>query len=395
MSGNSATQSGRGKAYAAQDRIYVRRKENPIIGERNYFPTMVERLMDVLISPGCVLQEVITALNRNWRGIVLVVDETKQLLGTITDGDIRRAILAGKGLETPVSELLVLKADSPYPKPVTAQVGTEATELLRLMREHVVQQLPILDETKRVVDLVTMGDLMPEDELPVKAVIMAGGYGTRLSPLTDDVPKPMLPVGDRPLMEYTVEQLRKAGIERLSIATHYLTEKIATHFGDGHEFGVEINYIEEDTPLGTAGALGLMDSTTEPMLVINGDILTRVDFRSMLDFHNKHKADLTVGVRQYEMEVPYGVLDCDGPDVVRLSEKPQHRFLVNAGVYLLNPNAQEFIPRNEFFNMTDLIDRLLNEGRKVVSFPILEYWLDIGQPVDYQKAQEDVENGMV
>jgi dTDP-glucose pyrophosphorylase len=356
---------------------------------------MDEKLANVLISPESVLREAITALNRNWRGIVLVVDEGQRLLGTITDGDIRRVILAGKDLETPLVNLLAQKADSPYPRPVTARTGTETAELLRLMREHVVQQLPILDEAGRVVDLVTMSDLLPDDALPLRAVIMAGGFGTRLSPLTDDVPKPMLPVGDRPLMEYTVEQLRKAGIHKLNITTHYLTEKISAYFKNGSDFGVEIHYIEEETPLGTAGALGLMEAAQDPMLVINGDILTRVDFRAMLDFHRKHQADLTVGVRQYEMEVPYGVIECVGPDVVRLSEKPRHRFLVNAGVYLLEPGVLTYIPRQQFFNMTDLIDRLLETGRKVVSFPILEYWLDIGQPLDYQKAQEDAENGMV
>lgn len=362
---------------------------------KHYLPPMDQKLDDVFISEKNVLREVITALNRNWRGIVLVVDEARRLMGTITDGDIRRAILSGKGLETPVAELLAQKSDSPYPKPITARIGTDANELLRLMREYVVQQLPILDETDRVVGLVTMSDLLPDDALPVRAVIMAGGFGTRLSPLTDEVPKPMLPVGDRPLMEYTVEQLRKAGIHSLNITTHYLTEKISAYFRDGRDFGVDIHYIEEETPLGTAGALGLMEASNEPMLVINGDILTRVDFRAMLDFHRKHLADLTVGVRQYEMEVPYGVVDCDGPNVVRLSEKPRHRFLVNAGVYLLDPGVQKFIPRRTFFNMTDLIDRLLEEGRKVVSFPILEYWLDIGQPLDYRKAQEDAQNGMV
>jgi NDP-sugar pyrophosphorylase family protein len=290
---------------------------------------------------------------------------------------------------------LAQKAGSPYPKPITARIGTETAELLRLMRKFVIQQLPILDQANRVVDLVTMGDLLPEDVLPVRAVIMAGGFGTRLSPLTDEVPKPMLPVGDRPLMAYTVEQLRKAGIHNLNITTHYLTEKISNYFKDGQDFGVDINYLEEETPLGTAGALGLMEVSDEPLLVINGDILTRVDFRVMLDFHRKHKAELTVGVRQYEMEVPYGVVDCDGPDVVGLSEKPRHRFLVNAGVYLLEPSAQQLIPNQKFFNMTDLIDKLLEVGHKVVSFPILEYWLDIGQPVDYRKAQEDAENGMV
>jgi dTDP-glucose pyrophosphorylase/CBS domain-containing protein len=356
---------------------------------------MNDKLVDVLIEQDRLLRDAITALNRNWRGIVLVVDDEQRLLGTITDGDIRRAILAGKGLESPVLELLAQRVDSPYPKPITARLGTDSAELLHLMKDNLVQQLPLLDDGDRVVDLVTMGDLLPDADLPIKAVIMAGGFGTRLSPLTDDTPKPMLPIGDRPLMEYTIEQLKKAGINNLNITTHYLTDKISEHFGDGSDFGVEINYVKEEHPLGTAGALGLMPPSDEPLLVINGDILTRVDFRALLDFHHKHEAALTVGVRQYEMEVPFGVLDCEGPNVTRLSEKPRHRFLVNAGVYLLDASVHSYIPRQEFFNMTDLIDLLLENGRKVVSFPILEYWLDIGQPTDYKKAQEDAQNGKV
>jgi NDP-sugar pyrophosphorylase family protein len=205
----------------------------------------------------------------------------------------------------------------------------------------------------------------------------------------------MLPVGDRPLMEYTIEQLKKAGISNLNITTHYLTDKISEHFGDGSDFGVDINYVREEHPLGTAGALGLMEPPDETLLVINGDILTRVDFRAMLEFHRKHQAALTVGVRQYELEVPFGVLDCRGPDVVGLSEKPRHRFLVNAGVYLLDSSVHSYIPRDAFLNMTDLIEKLIADGRKVVSFPILEYWLDIGHPTDYKQAQEDAQNGKV
>jgi dTDP-glucose pyrophosphorylase/CBS domain-containing protein len=356
---------------------------------------MSEKLMDIYIYSSSILRDAITAINHNERGIALVVDGEQRLLGTITDGDIRRAILDGKGLTTPVVELLAQRAASPYPEAITAREGTDPSELLRLMKDGFVKQLPILNDRDQVVDLVTMEDLLPDDALPIQAVIMAGGYGTRLSPLTKDVPKPMLPVGDRPLMEHTVEQLKRVGIKNVSITTHYLTEQISKYFGDGSEFGIEIKYIKEEHPLGTAGALGLMEAPDEPLLVINGDILTRVDFRAMLDFHRKHGADLTVGVRQYEMEVPYGVLDCEGPNVVRLSEKPRHSFLVNAGVYLLDSSVHGYVPHQEHFNMTDLIDRLLEENRKVVSFPILEYWLDIGHPRDYEQAQEDVENGRV
>jgi len=356
---------------------------------------MSDSLDNIFIAADNVLRDAITTINSNEQGIALVVDAERRLVGTITDGDIRRAILAGKDVSSPIQELLDQRSSSPYPEPITARSGTSAAELLRLMKEKFVKQLPLLDRDGRVVDLVTMEDLLPDDALPLQAVIMAGGYGTRLSPLTNEVPKPMLPVGDRPIMEYTVEQLQRVGIKNVSISTHYLTDQISEHFGDGRDFGVEINYIKEEHPLGTAGALGLMEVPDEPLLVINGDILTRVDFRAMLAFHRKHNADLTVGIRQYEMEVPYGVLDCDGPNVVHLSEKPRHSFLVNAGIYLLESSAHGFVPREEHFNMTDLIERLLEEGLKVVSFPILEYWLDIGQPLDYKKAQEDLENGRV
>jgi len=350
-------------------------------------------LSALCISPDRMIRDAISAINQNERGIVLVIDEDRHLLTTITDGDIRRAILAGQELDVPIHDLLAQKHSSQYPEPIKAQEGTDQSELLRLMKEKVIHQVPIVDDEDRVVDLITIEDMLPHSDLPLQAVIMAGGFGTRLNPLTEDVPKPMLSIGDRPLMEYTIEQLRRVGINRVNITTHYLPEKIADHFGDGKDFGVEINYVNEDKPLGTAGALGLMDAPDEPLLVINGDILTRMDFRVMLEFHRKHKADLTVGVRQYEMEVPYGVLECDGPQVLQLNEKPRHSFLVNAGIYLLESAVHNYIPFGEHFNMTDLIEKLIEGGRTVISFPILEYWLDVGQHADYKQAQEDIKNG--
>lgn len=350
-------------------------------------------LSNLCISSDQKIRDAILAINRNERGIVLVTDD-KRLVGTITDGDIRRAILEGINLDSQIQDLIARKTETLYPEPIKALVGTDPTTLLNLMKEHVIQQIPIVDDAGRVVDLVTMEDLLPDSNLPLQAVIMAGGFGTRLSPLTEDVPKPMLPIGERPLMEYTIEQLQRVGIHRVNITTHYLPEKITEHFGDGRDFGVEINYVNEEQPLGTAGALGLMDAPDEPLLVINGDILTRVDFRAMLAFHRKQKADLTVAARYYEMEVPYGVLECVGPQVLRLSEKPRHSFLVNAGIYLLETSVHQYIPAGEHINMTDLIAKLIHEGHTVVSFPILEYWLDVGQHADYSQAQEDINNWM-
>jgi len=350
-------------------------------------------LQSLCISPAHSIREAMEWIDRGSCGIVLVVDAERHLAGTVSDGDVRRAMLAAIDLETPVSALLERKIDSQYPKPVTARVGIGREDLLALMHEHVLRQIPILDDTGRVVDLAMLDDLVPLDELPLEAVIMAGGFGTRLRPLTDDLPKPMLDVGGKPLMERVIEQLRQVGIRRVNLATHYKPEKIVEHFGDGSAFGVELSYVNEESPLGTGGALGLMSTPDQPLLVINGDILTQVNFRAMLEFHQEHKADLTVAVRRYEMQVPYGVIECDGARVQKLQEKPQVGFMVNAGIYLLEPSVFQFIPQNSSFNMTDLIQWLLDARRTVISFPIREYWLDIGQHADYAQAQDDWKNG--
>jgi NDP-sugar pyrophosphorylase family protein len=201
----------------------------------------------------------------------------------------------------------------------------------------------------------------------------------------------MLPVGGRPVMEVLLEHLQQAGIRRVNVTTHYLPEKITDHFGDGKAFGVEINYVNEELPLGTGGALGLLPQPTEPFLVINGDVLTRVNFRALLTFHQEHKADLTLAVRQHEVEIPYGVVESDGVLLKGIREKPRMDYFINAGIYLLNPEVYQFIPNGEHFNMTDLIQWLLDAGRRVVCFPISEYWLDIGRHADYLQAQNDAE----
>ncbi len=350
--------------------------------------------IDVLSIPlACSIRQAIISIDRGARGIVLVVDSGRHLLGTVTDGDVRRAILDGVDLESQVETILARKAKSLDLKPVTAPLGLERETLLQLMKEHVVRQVPLLDGNGRVIDLVTLEDLLPVQPLHLQAVIMAGGLGTRLRPLTENLPKPMLLVNGQPVMESIIHQLRDVGIRRVNVTTHYKPEKIIEHFGDGHAFGIELSYVNEDRPLGTGGALGLMAPPNEPLLVINGDILTRVDFGAMLAFHRENHADMTIAVRNYDVQVPYGVIECEGSRVRQLREKPQLGFLVNAGIYLLEPVVFQFMPQGEYFNMTDLIQWLLNANRTVISFPIHEYWLDIGQHADYIKAQDDVGNG--
>jgi dTDP-glucose pyrophosphorylase/CBS domain-containing protein len=347
----------------------------------------------IFIDRAATIRDAAATLDRTSVGIVLAVDAGYILLGTVTDGDIRRAVLADWSLSRSVGELLAHKASLPnYRVPLALPIGTPREELLVAMQEHAVRHVPLVDKTNRVIDLVTLQELLP-DEVPRRAVIMAGGFGKRLQPLTNDLPKPMLPVAGRPLLELTIEQLRDAGIKHINLTTHFQADKIRDHFGNGDAFGVEINYVNEEQPLGTAGALHLIKATEEPLLILNGDILTKVDFRAMHDFHTEHHADLTVAVREYDFQVPYGVIESQDGRVTKVSEKPVYSFFVNAGIYLLQPSAHRFIPQDERFDMTDLIQHLVAAGRPVVSFPVVEYWLDIGHHADYERAQEDVKSG--
>jgi dTDP-glucose pyrophosphorylase len=347
-------------------------------------------LAQFLVGPDATIRDVMTSMDQNTRGIALVTDEEQRLLGTITDGDIRRAILAGIDLSEKVGKLLARKAQTPYARPITAPEGTSRPHLVRLMRQHGVRLIPLVSEDGKVADFFTLD----EEGLPVTAVIMAGGYGTRLRPLTEDTPKPMLPVGGRPLLEWIVEGLREAGAEHVFMTTHYKAEVIRKHFGDGRDFGIEIEYIHEGEPSGTLGPLRLLESWERPVLVINGDILTRVDFGRMLRYHEKSGAAMTVGVRDYRVQVPYGTVEMKGENILSVAEKPSHRFFVNAGIYLLAESLKEEVVGSSAADMTDLIRRMIEKGAHVVGFPVREYWIDIGQHEDYERAQKDFENGI-
>jgi len=350
-------------------------------------------LAGLIVSPESSVRDVMECIDRSARGIALVLDCERHLIGTVTDGDIRRAILAGMDLELPIDDLLKQRQPAFASGAITAPIGTDDTALLHMMADTSVRHVPLVDENGCVVDVAFLSELVKEYELPLRALVMAGGYGTRLRPLTDELPKPMLPVGNRPLLELIVDQLRQAGIRQVNVATHYKGEVIAEHFKNGEAFGVDIRYVKEDQPLGTAGALGLIEEIDEPLLVINGDILTRVDFRALLSFHREHKAELTIGVRQYEFRVPYGVVNTDGVLVTAISEKPVVRQFINAGIYLLNPLVQRLIPNGQKYDIPDLIQRLLEEKRTVVCFPIREYWLDIGKADHYDQARADIASG--
>jgi len=346
------------------------------------------RLENVLASPTIPISDAVALLDKAGTGALVLCTEGRTLCGLLTDGDIRRAVLQGKSMDAPCVTIASRK-------PVVATRSISAWEALHLMNHHDIHHLPLVDEENHVVDFLLRSDLMSGAPLDLSAVIMAGGYGKRLLPLTESVPKPMLPLGDRPLLELTIEQLRRSGIRDINLTTHYLPDCITDHFGDGEGFGVNLHYLKEDNPMGTAGGLKQIKRPESTFLVINGDILTGVPFQEMLMYHRKHGAVLTVGVRKYDVQVPFGVVECEDVRITRLQEKPSLSFFINAGTYLLEPSAYDYFPEGQPFDMTDLIQRLIEAGRPVVGFPIREYWLDVGRHEDYQKAQKDVLKGRI
>ena len=342
----------------------------------------------VSASPSLPITAAISQLDRAGTGALVLRSSSGQLGGLLTDGDIRRAILRKMSLDGPIEAIATLA-------PVVAVGPVAASDALQIMVERDINQLPVVDEEGNLLDFLLRRDLAVDVLASLPAVIMAGGYGTRLLPLTEHVPKPMLPVGDRPLLERTIEQLRRSGIRDVNLTTHYLPESIVDHFGDGEAFGVRINYSNEDEPLGTAGGLRLLERVNGPFLVINGDILTGVSYQQMIRFHQKHGALMTVGVRVHEIQIPFGVVECEDVRVTELKEKPSLTLLVNAGIYLLEPSACDYIPAGRRFDMTDLIRVLLDEGQVVASFPIIEYWQDVGRHEDYNQAQEATRDGRI
>jgi dTDP-glucose pyrophosphorylase/predicted transcriptional regulator len=344
------------------------------------------RLESVIIEPDVPIATAIERLDRAGTGALLLCSDGGRLVGLLTDGDLRRAILRHVPLTNPCRTIA-------FDHPITAPDTITTADALDLMVEHDINHLPLLDASGAVSDFLLRRDIAVDGSPGLSAVIMAGGFGKRLMPLTEGVPKPMLPLGDRPVLERTIRQLRRSGIRDVSMTTHYLADRIEEHFGDGEEFGVRINYTSEDQPMGTAGGLKLLERPAGPFVVINGDILTGVSFDKMLEYHHEHQAELTVGVRHYVIDVPFGVVECEESRVTELREKPSLAFFINAGIYLLEPSAWESIPDGVYSDMTDLIKVLLDEGRTVASFPIIEYWLDIGRPEDYQRAQDELTPG--
>lgn len=327
--------------------------------------------------------DVIRQIEENSLQIVLVVDEEKKLLGTVTDGDIRRAILRGIDLHVTLIETIM------HSNPYTARLGDSKEKILAVMHSRKVRQVPVIDREGRVVQLTTLDMLLETPAYPNIVMIMAGGLGTRLGELTKNCPKPLLSVGGKPVLETIIESFKTYGFTNFIMAVNYKSEMIEKHFKDGREYGVNISYLREKRRLGTAGALGLLQEKPQhPLIVINGDVLTKVNFEHFLNFHIAQGSSATMGVREYSIQVPYGVIEATGTALLEIREKPVHRHFISTGIYLLSPETLECIEQDEYLDMPVLFERLLQGKKHVAIFPVTEYWMDIGQMEDLEEARD-------
>ena len=312
--------------------------------------------------------------------IALVVDTDNKLLGTLSDGDIRRGLLRKKLLNETIEDVY-------FKNPITAKKGCSKEDLLHLCLVNGIAQVPIVDEDRKVIDLFIIDDGLQKKQHENHVVLMVGGLGTRLRPLTENTPKPMLEVGGKPILETIVRCFVDSGFTNITMCLGYKSNIVQDYFQDGSDFGANIDYIDEEKRMGTAGALTLLEERLDnPFFVMNGDLLTNIDFEKMLDFHVEYNSKATMCVREYDIEVPYGVVNVANENITSIEEKPIHRFFVNAGIYLLEPDCIDLIPDNEFYDMPTLFEELIATKEKVVSFPLQEYWLDIGRIADYERA---------
>lgn len=350
--------------------------------------TANERIRDLLMSPETPILEAIEILNAGHKRIALVVDGDLTLLGVVTDSNFRRAILEHLDLSQPVSEIM-------RRKPVTATPNTTDVELLELMETTTHYQIPVVDGDGRVLDIRFLNDVLnAERQNDVRdAIIMVGGLGTRLYPMTKDTPKPLLPVGGRPLLFTIIDQLLAAGIFRIHLTVNYRSEVVTERVQNEPRYRDHVRFIEESKRLGTAGALSLLkDRPTGPFVVMNGDLLTKVAIDEMVRFHRHERNVMTVALRREKFPIPYGVAEVQGTRILRLVEKPEHTHFINTGVYVMEPYVLDRVPSDTYYDMTTLIGDLLANDLRVGSFPVYEYWLDIGTPSQLEKAREDYDN---
>lgn len=340
----------------------------------------MNRWKDVLVGPDTTILKAIGLIDASSLQIALVVDEAGRLLGTVTDGDVRRGILRGVSLERPVREIM-------FQSPTVADGHESREAVIARMKSKQLRQIPLVDQNGRVIGLDVWEELIDSPRRDNIVVLMAGGLGTRLGELTKECPKPLLRVGDKPVLETILENCKEYGFSKYYISVNYKAGMVKEYFGDGARWGVQICYLEENQRLGTAGALGLLPETPDlPLVVMNGDVLTKINFKHLIEFHEENCSTATMCVREYEFQVPFGVVQVDNHRLLNILEKPVHRLFVNAGIYVLNPEAIALVPPNSYFDMPSLFEALLQKQKETAAFPVREYWLDIGRMDDFERA---------
>jgi len=343
----------------------------------------------ILLNPLDTLKTAIQILHSGGLRIALVVDSNNKLLGTVTDGDIRRSLIKHVTMDCAIKEVM---NDSP----ITALESDSPDLVMSMMRDKSLLHIPLVSKDGILVGLEVLHHMLENKKYDNPVFLMAGGFGTRLQPLTEKKPKPLLSVGSRPILETIISQFIDAGFYNFYISTHYKAEMIRNHFGDGSDWGVNIKYLHEDSPLGTAGALGLLpDNFTKlPIIMMNGDLLTKVNFERLLDFHHEQGNIATMCIREYDFQVPYGVVSIKNQCIFSIEEKPVQKFFVNAGIYVIEPKLINSIDGNTYIDMTNLLENQIEKGECVSAFPIHEYWLDIGMKNEYEQANREV-NGLM
>jgi len=342
----------------------------------------------VLLSPDDTIQTAFERMTVHDIGIILVVDEARHLLGVVVDGDIRRSLLKTPTLDQTLSTVMTHH-------PRVAPFNASKDVLMALAEQASSPWLPLLDQDGVVKGLLNANTYrLQSKQLPNAAVIMAGGRGERLRPFTEQTPKPMMTIGERPLLETLISFLRGYGFVRFYLSVNYLAEQIEAHFGDGHALGLDIRYLREDRPLGTAGSLRpLAELEEHPVLIVNGDVLSRVNPHALLEFHRQEGVSATLAVREHRIKIPYGVVETAGNRVTQLREKPSHTVHINAGIYVIDPAIFACISLDEKMDMPDVLTRLnANERNSIACFPVPEYWVDIGSLEDLEKARSEFED---
>ncbi len=343
---------------------------------------MINNWSHIILSPASTIKDAMQALNNSGLRITLIVDANNRLIGTITDGDIRRGLLGGLVFETPVS--LAMNCN-----PVSVSMDAPKEAIHDLLRHASVLAVPVVDDDNHIVGLETIDSVDETVHTETPIVLMAGGFGKRLHPLTQDIPKPMLPIGDKPILEHIIEDFKNQGFNNFYITTHYKTKIIQDYFKK-NPIDVNIEYVVEDEPLGTAGALHfLKEKIHSDFLVMNADLLVKTNFKNLLSFHQKHNEIATICVKQHTYQVPYGVVSIDNAHVSHIIEKPSYSHFVNSGIYCLQKSILDFFNEKKYMDMTTLLKNVIVENKKVCAFPIHEYWIDIGSMDDFNNAQED------